>query len=460
MPWSEDGRAGGDGRGYLALGEGVFLKRLETPCAYNARTDDLYELSDDALGFLRRCDGTLTVAELTPGGPEEEEFLSFCLEEGVLEHLEGPARRDVRVGKNSTPSLRYLAVEVTGRCNLRCRHCYQGGGFGDAGGPGASDLDLGALEVVLEEFAEMGGLRLMITGGEPLLYPRFVEINRLLAGRPYRRVLMTNGTVIPAGGYASLNFDEVQFSIDGLEEGHDFLRGPGNYAHSMRALEEALAVGLEVSVATVLHARNLDQVAGLGLLLKEKGVFSWTLEFPVPEGRMRDEPEMMPDLAAAVPLMDLEWGSGGARRCRGLCLRDASGKRPAVGVPGQVRLLLRRHRGQRRRRAAPGLGGPAQGALEGVCAGCDLLQECGGGCRYRALLLEGEGGPDPVMCARHGRRHDPPRHGVLYGILGIILKSTESRYRQVGSALGGVEMTIKKISRKTGGTCKCNKSCG
>ncbi len=67
---------------------------------------------------------------------------------------------------------------------------------------------------------------------------------------------------------------------------------------------------MDVSVATVMHARNLGELAGLGSRLEEMGVTSWTLEFPVPEGRLRDEPGMMPELAAAVPLMGMEWGSG------------------------------------------------------------------------------------------------------------------------------------------------------
>ena len=395
MPWSEDGRR------FLGLGERVFLKRLEAPCAYDARADDLYELSDDALEFLRSCDGSRAVEELLPEpSAEEEGFLSFCLEEGVLERLAGPARRDVRVGVNSSPSLRYLAVEVTGRCNLRCRHCYQGGA---SGGPGP-DLGLEILEKVLDEFADMGGLRLMITGGEPLLHPRFPEIGRLMAGRPYRRVLITNGTVTPAGGYASLDFDEVQFSVDGLEAGHDFLRGPGNFERTMLSMGEALSAGTDVSVATVLHGRNLGEVEELGRLLEEKGVFSWTLEFPVPEGRMREAPGLMPDLAAAVPLMELEWGSGVHEGAAGY----ACGAHLASILPTGSLVKCDYYADI----SGGGAGGGLRRAWEalpreplaGVCAGCESLEECGGGCRYRALLLEGEGGADPVMCLRHGRR--------------------------------------------------------
>lgn len=379
--------------GYLVLGEEVWLKRLEAPCVYNACTDDLYEISREALELLCLCDGSRTVGELAP----EEEFLSFCLEERVLEACESPSRREIKVGENALPSLRYLMVEVTDRCNLRCRHCY----LGDAG---TADLSWEKLEGVVEEFGGMGGLRLMVTGGEPLLYPRFAELNRILAGRPYRRVLVTNGTLMGTVDYTGLNFHEVQFSLDGLEGGHDFLRGPGNFARTTQALRQVLDAGMDVSVATVMHARNLGELEELGSCLEEMGVTSWTLEYPVPEGRLRDEPGIMPDLAAAVPFMELEWGSGVHEGVAGY----ACGAHLASILPAGRLVKCDYY--------ADLTGGDVEGGLRrawealprarvgGSCAACEVLEECGGGCRYRALLLEGEEGPDPVMCIRQGRR--------------------------------------------------------
>ena len=286
-------------------------------------------------------------------------------------------------------------LEVTDRCNLRCLHCY----LGDAG---SADLDPETARLVVEEFGEMGGLRLMVTGGEPMLYPRFDELNELLEGRPYRRVLISNGTLMRDVDYRALNFDEVQFSLDGLEAGHDLLRGRGGFSRTMRALEEALGAGMQVSVATVLHARNLGEVEGLGRRLEKMGVSSWTLEFPVPEGRLRERPDLMPGLAA-VPLMDLEWGSGVHEGSAG----QACGAHLASILPSGRLVKCDYYPDVTGGDAAGGLRRawealPRPG-VEGECAGCSELTECGGGCRYRALLLAGEDGPDPVMCLRRGR---------------------------------------------------------
>ncbi|MEW6554211.1 MAG: radical SAM protein [Actinomycetota bacterium] len=379
---------------FLGLREGFFLKQLEEPCVYNVESDDLYELSPEAMEVLVRCDGTHTIKELRP----EEAFLSYCLEEGVLETLATPRERAVNIGLNETPSLRYLMLEVTDRCNLRCRHCY----LGDAG---AADMAWETARRLLDDFEDIGGLRLMVTGGEPLLYPHLDMLDRELAGRSFRGVLITNGTLVEDLDLQRLNFKEIQFSVDGLEEGHDHLRGKGGYGKVMEAVRRAMDAGVDVSVATVIHSHNLHELEGLGETLYTMGVSSWTLEYPVEWGRMRDNREFMPPLEEAAPLFELEWGWGAHEGAPGY----ACGAHLANVEPGGRLVKCGYYR-----EASGGYVGAAGGLrrawlelpkmpMVGACAACEMLEECGGGCRFRAELMAGAEGPDPLMCARMGR---------------------------------------------------------
>jgi len=381
-------------RRYLRLGEGFFLKQLEEPCVYDARGDELYELSFEAFALLARCDGTHSIAELGP----EEGFLSYCLEEGVLEAVDEPRLRTIKAGTNEEPSLRYLMVEVTDRCNLRCLHCY----LGDAG---SADMQWDTARGVLDDFDDVGGLRLMITGGEPLLYPHFEPLNLELADRTYRSVLITNGTLLGEWDVRGLNFREIQFSIDGLEEGHDYLRGKGSYRKVMGAVEKTLAAGIDVSVATVIHSYNLGELPRLGETLLAMDVASWTLEYPVEAGRMKEHGELVPAPEVAAPLFEMEWGWGAHEGAEGY----ACGAHLANVEPGG-RLVKCGYYREESGGHVDAEGGLRQAWLklpkmrmEGVCAGCDMLAECGGGCRFRAELMTGTGGPDPLMCARMGK---------------------------------------------------------
>ncbi|MDI6874342.1 radical SAM protein [Candidatus Solincola sp.] len=386
---------------YPRLQAGVYLKQLEKPCVYDTRTDELYELSPEAMTFLCRCDGSRNLGELRP----EEGFLAYCLEEGILEILERPEPSPLKVGINELPSLRYLMVEVTERCNLRCRHCY----LGEAG---EKDLEPAILLRILDDFDDLGGLRLMVTGGEPLLYPYLDRLNRALGGRSFRPVLITNGTLLDRRMITTLNFREIQFSLDGLEEGHDFLRGKGTFRKVMEAMKKALHADLEVSVATVIHRKNVHELEKLGKMLADMGVSSWTLEYPVACGRLADNPDLMLGVDEAAPLFDLEWGSGphageGGYACGAhLAAVDASGRLIKCGY---YRELSGGSAGGGLRsawRALPKM------RLEGSCTSCPALEECGGGCRYRAELMEGPGGRDLLMCARLGmlqQKVQPPR---------------------------------------------------
>ncbi|MDD5666712.1 MAG: radical SAM protein [Actinomycetota bacterium] len=385
---------GPTGKYYLRLGGRFFLKSLEMPCVYDVENDELYELSPQAMELLSRCDGTHTAEELEP----EEDFLAYCLEEEVLEVLDRPGRRVIVVGRNENPSLRYLMVEVTDRCNLRCRHCY-------LGGVGTADLEWETARRIIEDFDDMGGLRLMVTGGEPLLYPHFELLNRELAQRSFRAVLISNGTLMEGIDLRGLNFREIQYSLDGLEEGHDFLRGGGSYGNAFKALRRTLQAGIDVSVATVIHSRNLHELERLGEILFEMDVRSWTLEYPVEWGRMRENCELMPDLEAAAPLFEMEWGWGAHEGSPGY----ACGAHLANVEPGG-RLVKCGYYREEDGGEAGAEGGLRRAWLElpkmhlaGSCAECDVLAECGGGCRFRAELMAGPGGPDPLMCVRMGK---------------------------------------------------------
>ena len=104
----------------------------------------------------------------------------------------------------------------------------------------------------------MQGLRVLITGGEPLLHRQFEKINESLPDFFMRKVLFTNGSLLSNNVLERLNVNEIQISIDGLEHAHDALRGKGTYALALDAVKRAIDSGFEVSISTMVHAHNLE----------------------------------------------------------------------------------------------------------------------------------------------------------------------------------------------------------
>ena len=62
------------------------LKRLESTSVYNIVTDELYEMDDRAFEFLGECVGDKGCVT------DEEEFLRFCVGEGLLRWISSPTR--------------------------------------------------------------------------------------------------------------------------------------------------------------------------------------------------------------------------------------------------------------------------------------------------------------------------------------------------------------------------------
>jgi radical SAM protein with 4Fe4S-binding SPASM domain len=372
----------------LHLSRQAVLKWLETPSVYQLARDEVYELDEESFRFLSSC------ASDDGCDSRDSAFIDYCLEEGLLTRERVPVRRPL-LKPSPDPSLRYLELQLTSKCNLRCRHCYLGDGD-------ARELSLAQIRAVLKEFEEMQGLRVLLTGGEPLLHSRFDEINEMLAELLLRKVLFTNGVLLRKDVLNRLKVHEIQISIDGLRPGHDALRGAGSWDSAMDSVRRALDAGFDVSVATMVHPGNLGDFDAMEKQFKTLGVREWSVDVPCATGRMQDNSAftVTPEEGGRY----LGYGYGGGMHAVGkgyacglhlmAVLPDGSaakctfyGDRP-VGTIGE------------------GLGAcwsrirPVR--LEHLDCKCEYLEACRGGCRYRAELLDHAHGRDLYRCSLYG----------------------------------------------------------
>jgi|GEM_PF-298397 len=373
---------------YLRLGEHVVWRSLETPHLYDRLADELYELNESAGAWLLRCDGT------TPGLAlqAEAEFLDSLLTESLLACLASPARRSLGGRQSPLPSLRYLEVLLTGRCNLYCRHCYLGEG-------GEAELSLDTVLAVLREFQDLQGLRVLLSGGEPLLYRHWEELNERLPDFELRFVLLTNGLLLSDDVIAKLQVHEVQLSLDGLAPGHDLIRGKGTWRRTVARLEALLAAGKSVSISTMIHRGNLAELPRLHTWLQSLGIREWSLDIPCPSGRLIEHQDIWVDPLEGAPYLELGFGGSEHGGSEGY----ACGRHLLAVLPNGTVAKCGLYRDQPLGHLAEGLETcwlrlPQVRLEDLACAPCPYLAECRGGCRFRAGGLK----PDPVMCARYG----------------------------------------------------------
>ena len=156
-----------------------------------------------------------------------------------------------RPGKDRT-----LLLLINRGCNLRCAFCDLWDNHEQMDVPGR-------LLPLLDEAVAIDTKVLVITGGEPFLHPDLFLAVREAKRRGLAVNITTNGLLVDRR-WAELQqsgLDSLSFSIDGLAETHDRLRGQtGAWRRTLAALERCLAAGLACSVYfTVTH----DNVAEL-----------------------------------------------------------------------------------------------------------------------------------------------------------------------------------------------------
>jgi MoaA/NifB/PqqE/SkfB family radical SAM enzyme len=146
--------------------------------------------------------------------------------------------------------LKSLEMEITTQCNERCIHCYCPENIEKKH---LEDLEL--FDRMLAEFAEMEFIYLTLTGGEPLLNPKFREIFKIGRKHRYSITVKTNGTLIDedfASFFGEMRPEEVTVSIYSSDSSeHDSITGiPGSFERSMNGLNLLKKYGVKCSALT------------------------------------------------------------------------------------------------------------------------------------------------------------------------------------------------------------------
>ncbi len=83
-------------------------------------------------------------------------------------------------------------VDVTYDCNGRCRYCRWGG----SNTPGRTHQDPESILIPDETLKALGSERIVLSGGEPLLYPSIEEIARYFGNRVESTIIVTNSLIL------------------------------------------------------------------------------------------------------------------------------------------------------------------------------------------------------------------------------------------------------------------------
>jgi len=190
---------------------------------------------------------------------------------------------------------RLIAWEITGACNLRCKHCRGS----STERPDPNELSTDEAFHLIDEIASFASPIIILSGGEPLMRDDLYEIAQYGKDKGLRMVLGTNGTLITkdiAHRLKDAGIPRISVSIDGSNAGtHDAFRGmPGAFDGAMRGIKEILDAGISLQINTTISKKNIDEIPGILDLSVDIGADALHIFLLVPTGRGREEDEIPP----------------------------------------------------------------------------------------------------------------------------------------------------------------------
>ena len=179
----------------------------------------------------------------------------------------------------------FLLIDPTERCNYNCKGCWAGSY------QQAKEMPFETFDRILTEGANLGIHFIVVSGGEPTMYPRLLDIfakhrdiafmfytNGSLFTEKFVEGLRTAGNVIPC------------FSVEGFEEKTDDRRGRGAWNRVMLAMDRCQSAGVPFGYSITETHQNIDEVtsdAFIDHMLSKGAKIAWYFQY-IPIGRTPD----------------------------------------------------------------------------------------------------------------------------------------------------------------------------
>jgi AdoMet-dependent heme synthase len=182
---------------------------------------------------------------------------------------------------------KWIAWEITRRCNLNCIHCRSASEMTVENHP---DFSLSQAKSIIDDIASYASPVLVLSGGEPLLRSDVFEIARYGTDKGLRMCLATNGTLVTDPICKKIKESDIKMvsmSLDGAKAAtHDNFRNQeGAFDATMNAIKLFNKHAIPFLINSSFTARNQKEIPEIFKLVKSLGATAWYMFMIVPTGR-------------------------------------------------------------------------------------------------------------------------------------------------------------------------------
>lgn len=236
---------------FYTLNDNVYLVRgVARGCLYDFNSSKLYSLNkalSDRIDLVNK--GYVRQDAV-------EHDLSIVLQEliqnGLLALSENPTPHYIEEIKLLDKGCSFAWIEITSKCNLKCRHCYN-----ESDAQCTTVMSLHNYKMVIDKLLCIGIKRVQIIGGEPFFDKKLLKamLDYTVGKFPFIEIF-TNGTLIDEAWYEFLAINDIHIALSVYsyrDDIHDAVTGAkGSLSKTNRTIKALKEHGISYRVCNVL----------------------------------------------------------------------------------------------------------------------------------------------------------------------------------------------------------------
>lgn len=195
-----------------------------------------------------------------------------------------------------------LTLELIRKCTNNCLHCSSNSM------PSANDIiDLNLAKSLVDQAVDLGVKKIILSGGEPLVYPDLLTLIQYINRYRVKVIIYTSGSIFdnygrPIGVQKStidnlIKLGAISFNVSLHSSSpylNDFFMGtPGSWERAIEFINTVITKGCDVHIHTVITKLNINDIRKLVILLDEMGVKNFRLLRLVPQGRAKQNLQLL-----------------------------------------------------------------------------------------------------------------------------------------------------------------------
>lgn len=161
--------------------------------------------------------------------------------------------------------LDYLIYELTERCNQNCVYCYNYWLPDPVKRERKEDVDVQKwVEITDEILKDVNVNKIVLSGGEPLLYDNIIKLCQKLKDRSIKITLITNGSLLTeekVKGLLNSGVDLFELTLLSYDSAvHNRLTGSENFESTIRAMKLIKRYKGELCTTIIGTSENIEQI--------------------------------------------------------------------------------------------------------------------------------------------------------------------------------------------------------